>query len=133
MWRLPNGLHAKLVAGVIAFPDFAGTKQLVLEVFTRDVPGGRTLLEARGSIYNFDLEGFFDLGPAAEAAARIMDKPRTTDPQGKVINITRDLRRRRWASEQTWKPSSALLEKVRAAVDHRSSMNAIPTLRAPGG
>lgn len=40
-WRLPNQLHHDLIDREVALPQFAGTKQKVLEVFARRVPEAR--------------------------------------------------------------------------------------------
>ena len=57
-WRLPVRLHQDLIARKVALPQYAGTKQKVLEVFAR---GTETYsFEGRGSIYTFDDKGYLN-------------------------------------------------------------------------
>ena len=128
-WRIPNTLHSDLVAGKLLLPQFASTKQKVLEVFVSRATGGPVLLEARGSIYSFDSDGRLDLHPTVEASANAVEgrRPRV---YGNVIDIRPTVRSRRWHAEQTWKPLRRVLRLVQNDLDAtRSSGRKVPLLR----
>jgi hypothetical protein len=111
---IPNSLHADLVAGKVAFPQFASTKQPVLEVFFSRAPGRPVLIDARGTLYTFTSDGKLDPSAFAEAAVSALEGSRSRRIQDHVIDITPTVRSRRWTSNQTWQPSSRMLRVVRA-------------------
>ena len=113
-WRIPKRLHGDLVATKVAFPQFAGTKQRVLEVFFTRAPGGSVLIDARGTFYTFTSDGKFDPRPFVEAATSALEGSRPRRVQDHVIDITPTVRNRRWIGEHTWQPSPRMLRAVRA-------------------
>ena len=100
-WRIPKRLHGDLVATKVAFPQFAGTKQRVLEVFFTRAPGGSVLIDARGTFYTFTSDGKFDPRPFVEAATSALEGSRPRRVQDHVIDITPTVRNRRWIGERT--------------------------------
>jgi hypothetical protein len=132
-WRIPNQLHADLIAGKIAFPEFAATKQRVLEVFFRRSPGGPVVLEARGTFYTFSADGTFDPYPAAETVDAALQSSRSRRVQEHVFDITSMVRARRWLSDQSWQPSLGLLRAVGADLraSPASRVSRVPLLKRP--
>ena len=49
-WRLPNRLHQDLIDRKVALPQYAGTKQKILEVFARRITRDTYSLKGRGAI-----------------------------------------------------------------------------------
>ena len=84
-WRIPNTRHEELVSGKLALPQFAGTKQKVLEVFVGSARGMPVLLDARGGVYSFASDGSVDLQPPVEALASIIEGSRPRRVQDHVI------------------------------------------------
>ena len=56
-WRLPNQLHQDLIDRKVALPQFAGTKQKVLEVFARRIGVETYSLQGRGTIVRGRITG----------------------------------------------------------------------------
>ena len=57
-WRIPNRLHHDLIDRKVALPQYATSKQKVLEVLARRISAGTYSLRGRGSIYSFDEKGY---------------------------------------------------------------------------
>ena len=53
-WRLPSRLHYDLMDRKVALPQYAGTKQKVLEVFARRIGVETYSLRGQGTIFVFD-------------------------------------------------------------------------------
>ena len=59
--RITQRLHRELFERDVAMPQFAGTKQKVLEVFVQRVTKMHYSISARGVVYPFDADGFLDV------------------------------------------------------------------------
>jgi hypothetical protein len=129
LWRIPDGLHKRLVAGTLVLRQFAGTKQRVLEVHFRRSRSGLVLLGAYGSIYSFAADGKLDLHAAAEAAALALEGSRPRRVQEGVIDVGPAVRARRWTTEQTWRPSPGTLRAVRADLHRARNSSRVPVLK----
>ena len=117
--RLPSRVHADLVEKRLAVPLFANTDQCILEITLRD--GQPLRSSARGCIYHFDSDGFFDLHLVVEAMTHIVRKP--VEKSGSVIRITGLLARRRWAERSIWKPAES---QVNAAIEDIGGTARVP-------
>jgi hypothetical protein len=85
-WRLPNQLHYDLVDREMALPQFAGTKQKVLEVFARRVGVNTYSLRGQGIIFAFDENGY--VKRTWSAVVRVSRMTRTTGRSGSVYTAT---------------------------------------------
>ena len=65
-WRLPNKLHRDLLERQVALPQFAGTKQKLLEVFARRIGENTYSLRGQGTIFAFDEKGYLKRMPSEE-------------------------------------------------------------------
>jgi hypothetical protein len=65
-WRLPVRLHQDLIARKVALPQYAGTKQKILEVFARWITRDTYSLKGQGGICTFDAAGFMERDRAEE-------------------------------------------------------------------
>jgi len=72
-WRLPVRLHQDLIARKLALPQYAGTKQKILEVFARRVTRDTYSLKGRGNVLSFDEEGYLDLSAYIEATSMVAE------------------------------------------------------------
>jgi hypothetical protein len=106
----------------VALPQFAGQKLQILEVFVGGSASSPSMLDAKGSVYSFDADGFLNMQPAVEAIVNVIkgSKPRLVQPN--VIDIGPAVRHRRWTAENMWRPSQPLLQAV--ADDLRQSSSA---------
>jgi hypothetical protein len=52
-WRIPNRLHHDLIDRKPALPQYAASKQKVLEIFARRISASSYSLRGRGSIFSF--------------------------------------------------------------------------------
>jgi hypothetical protein len=64
--RITQRLHRDLIEGDAALPQFAGTKQKILEVLVKPVTSTSSSLTARGVVYPFDGRGFLDVRSLAQ-------------------------------------------------------------------
>ena len=63
-WRLPSRLHYDLMDRKVALPQYAGTKQKVLEVFARRIGVETYSLRGQGTFFVFDENGYLKRVPA---------------------------------------------------------------------
>jgi hypothetical protein len=128
--RIPNTLHAELAAGALKLPEFAGTRQKILEVFVGTERGKPVLLEARGSIYSFTSDGSLDLQSAAETLGSIVEGPRPRRVQADVIDIGPTVRHKRWVRDQSWQPTAKMLTTIRDDLTSiASDSKRVPTIK----
>ena len=111
-WRLPARLHQDLIARKLALPQYAGTKQKVLEVFARWITPGTFSLKGRGGICTFDADGFMERDPAEELVGWAVERAQQGLTGGNVVNIGPALRERRFAREYLWKPTASMLRLI---------------------
>jgi hypothetical protein len=128
MQRVPDRLHHDLINHIVSLPDFAGTRQKLIEVFVQSLTATAQIVTARGVIYTFDDRGFLNLKPLTEAA--MMDLPRGPSAQANVIDLKPMIRRKRFASSYTWKPPADLIKRIKAdANPARSERTPVPLLK----
>jgi hypothetical protein len=99
----------------VALPQFAGTRQRVLEAHLAKIGREWKLSRALGSIYFFTSEGILDLNAYAETAAASMEGS-TPHKTSNVINISAALRHQRWVKSQKWTPDRKTLLRVETDV-----------------
>jgi hypothetical protein len=123
--RLPHSIHRKIVDGELKIPQFANLRVRLLEAFVSTVNKGK-LLDARGSFYGFGPDGELQLQlhEAVEGVSLTLEKANSRNET--VIDIGPSIRARNWAASQTWKPSPAILQKVRS--DLNPGGNKIPSI-----
>ena len=119
-WRLPARLHQDLIARTVALPQYAGTKQKIVEVFIGKVGGRPVIVEARGSFYSFNARGCLDASSVSEAVSIAIDGAKARAAQGNVFDIGPALRHRRWNDEHIWKPSTSVLLEIDADLEGSS-------------
>ena len=129
--RVPDRLHYDLLDRAVAFPEFAGTRQKIIEVFIQPLTATARTIIARGIIYTFDVGGFLNLRPIREEALR--DYTRGPAVHGNVVDLQRIRNRKQFARTYSWKPATDLLARIRADITpKRSKASKLPLLKAPG-
>ena len=113
LFRLPNTTHRKLLDHELAIPKLANQKVRLLEVFVSTVEKGK-ILDARGSISSFGPDGKVISHIPAEAVANELDRIQSRATDSKVIELEPTIRSRKWETENTWKPSASLLQRVQS-------------------
>ncbi len=119
-WRLPVRLHQDLIDRKVAFPQYAGTKQKILEVFARWITSDTYSLKGRGSIDTFDADGFMERDRAEELVGWVVERAHqkltggnaVNLTGGNVVNIEPALRERRYKREHLWKPTASMLRLI---------------------
>jgi len=111
--RLPNTTHHKLLDEELAIPKLANQKVRLLEVFVSTVEKGK-ILDARGSICSFGPDGKVILHIPAEAVANELDRIQSRATDSKVIELEPTIRSRKWETDNTWKPSASLVQRVQS-------------------
>jgi len=112
-WRLPSQLHYDLMDRKVAFPQYAGTKQKVLEVLARRIGVDTYSLRGQGTIFVFDENGYLKRTPAEEVMGFIVERARQKLEDSNVVNIEPRLRERRFKKEHSWQPTRSMLQLVR--------------------
>jgi hypothetical protein len=128
-WRLPNQLHYDLVDREMALPQFAGTKQKVLEVFARRVGVNTYSLRGQGIIFAFDENGYVKRTPAEEVMGLIVERARQKLRDDNVLSIEPTLRERRFKKEHHWQHTRSMLHLVRS--DFTPGARRVRVLKAP--
>ena len=111
-WRLPSRLHQDLNAKKVALPQYAGTKQKIVEVFARWITRDTYSLKGRGSIFSFDESGYLERVPAEELMGFVVERAQQKLVGGNVVNIEPTLRERRFKREHLWKPTVSMLRLI---------------------
>jgi hypothetical protein len=112
-WRLPSRLHYDLMDRKVALPQYAGTKQKVLEVLARRIGVDTYSLRGQGTIFVFDKNGYLRRTPAEEVMGFIVERVRQKLEHSNVVNIEPRLRERRFKKEYSWQPTRSMLQLVR--------------------
>ena len=113
-WRLPSRLHQDLIARKVALPQYAGTKQKILEVFARWITSDAFSLKGRGGICTFDADGFMERDRAEELVGWVVERAQQKLTGGNVVNIEPTLRERRYKRDHLWKPTASMLRLIEA-------------------
>lgn len=124
--RVPHRLHSGVLSGDLALPQYANSKQKVVEVLIWRGPGRARKIEARGTISFFNSKGCIDLREATEAIAIAVEGSKPKRRSGNVLDIGPVIRSRRWSREHIWKPPPMLLRIIVADIDGKAK---IPALR----
>ena len=128
-WRLPDRLHQDLIDGKVAFPQYAGTKQKILEVFARWITSGTYSLKGRGSICTFDADGIMERDPAEELVGWVVERAKQKLTGGNVVNIEPALRERKYKREKYWKPTATMLHLIEADFQKASRETGVRRVR----
>jgi hypothetical protein len=97
----------------VALPQYAGTKQKVLEVLARRIGVDTYSLRGQGTIFVFDKNGYLRRTPAEEVMGFIVERVRQKLEHSNVVNIEPRLRERRFKKEYSWQPTRSMLQLVR--------------------
>jgi hypothetical protein len=115
--RITELLHRQLFARVVAMPQFAGTKQRVLEVFVQRLTKTHHSISGRGIVYLFDANGFLDLKTLALEGP--LEISRFRSPEAKIVDLNPSIKRRRFKEQYTWKPTKTMLDNVWCDIEPR--------------
>ena len=126
-WRLPNQLHHDLIDRKLALPQYAASKQKVLEIFARRINASSYSLRGRGSIFSFDEKGYLERERAEQVMGFIVEQARQKLKGGNVISIEPTLRERRFKREHHWEPTRSMLRFI--SVDFQKASRAVRRIR----
>jgi hypothetical protein len=113
----------------VALPQFAGTKQKVLEVFARRIGVDTYSLQGRGTIFTFDENGYLKRIPAEEVMGFIVERARQKLREGNVESIAPRLGERQLKKEHHWQPTRSMLHLVRS--DFTPGVRRVRILKRP--
>ena len=111
-WRLTVQLHQDLIARKVALPQYASTKQKIMEVFARWITRDTFSLKGRGGICTFDADGFMERDRAEELVGWFVERAQQKLTGGNVVNIEPTLSERRYKREHLWKPTTSMLRLI---------------------
>ena len=128
-WRLPVQLHQDLIDRKVALPQYAGTKQKIMEVFARWITRDTFSLKGRGGICTFDADGFMERDRAEELMGWVVKRAQQKVTGGNVVNIEPTLSERRYKREHLWKPTVSMLRLIEPDFQKVSRANGIRRVR----
>ena len=109
--RVSEGLHL----GDDAIPEYAGTRQRVVEVVLDNEAGKPVRIrDARGRFWSFHDDG--RLNQDKRFGFVRWHDPRRERPKGKVVDLRPDFERKKWEREHLWEPTAHDLDLITAAV-----------------
>jgi hypothetical protein len=128
--RVPDRLHYNLLDRVVSLPEFAGTRQKVIEVFIQPLTSTSRSITARGVIFTFDHAGFLDLKPMREEALR--DYTKGPAIRGNVLDLQRLAQQKQYAKTYTWNPTHDLVARIKEDIaPGKSKASRLAVLKAP--
>jgi hypothetical protein len=109
LWRIPNRLVKDLVGHKAHLPQYAATKQEIIEVVVK--PGTRQIgdLAARGVHFAFDANGYLDQTAAIEVTSQIVGGAMPIAPG--ILDLRPALTRRSTRS-RIWTPTADLVRLI---------------------
>jgi hypothetical protein len=124
LWRIPHRLHRALLSGEVSLPQYANSKQKVVEVFIWTGLGTARTIEARGVVLTFNAKGSIDLAEAAEVMGTVIggSRPRRLDKN--ILDIGPVIRTRR-LSEHKWKLPAPVLRAIMAHISGTGRVRAL--------
>ena len=128
-WRITVQLHQDLFDRKVALPQYAGTKQKILEVFARWITRDTYSLKGRGSIDTFDADGFMERDRAEELVGWVVERAQQKLTGGNVVNIEPTLRERRYKREHLWKPTASMLRLIETDFQKRPRATGVRRVR----
>jgi hypothetical protein len=112
--RITERFHRDLIDGDVALPQYAGTKQKILELFVKHITSNDYSLAARGVIYPFDVRGFLDDRSYLQGA--LPEISRFRNAQANIVDLAPSIKQRRFRVEYTWRPTRSMLAAIRSDV-----------------
>jgi hypothetical protein len=130
--RITERLHRELFERDVAMPQFAGTKQKVLEVFVQRPTKMHHSISARGVVYPFDADGFLNVKVLALEGS--LEISRFRSAPANILDLSPSIKRRRFQEQYTWKPSKTMLDDVRNDIEplRAKRRQRLPLLRPLG-
>jgi hypothetical protein len=113
--RITQRLHRNLFDRIVPLPQYAGTKQKIVEVIIQRLTSANYSISARGVVYPFDAKGF--LNTKALALEGSLELSRFRSAETNIFDLTPSIKRRRFQERYTWKPSKTLLDDVWIDID----------------
>ena len=131
--RITARLHRDLVERDLALPQYAGTKQKVLEVFVQRLTKMDFSISARGVVYPFDVNGVLNVKMLALEGS--LEISRFRPAQANVVDLNPSIKRRRFQEQYTWKPSKTKLDDIWSDIEPRRirGRHRLPLLRPLSG
>ena len=113
--RITQRLHRNLFDHSVALPQYAGTKQKIVEVFLQRLTSRDYSISARGVVYPFDAKGFLDVKALALEGSLALSRFRSMETN--ILDLNPSIKRRRFQEQYTWKPSKTMLDDVWTDID----------------
>ena len=108
--RITQRFHRNLFDRTVGLPQYAGTKQKIVEVFIQRLTSRDYSISARGIVYPFDAKGFLDIKALALEGSLELSRFRSTETN--ILDLRPSIKRRRFQEQYTWKPSKTMLDDV---------------------
>jgi hypothetical protein len=106
--RITQRLHRNLFDRAATLPQYAGTKQKIVEVLIWRLTGRDYIISARG-------EGFLDVRALALEGSLELSRFRSTETN--ILDFRPSIKRRCFQEQYTWKPSKTMLDDVWSDID----------------
>lgn len=127
--RIPDRLHRQLAGGETALPQYAGSRQKIIEVLLQPLTAHSYAVRARGLVYAFDSSGLLDARAHTEAASLKVSRFRASG--NNIVDLEPKISARRSREQDTWMPTKAMMERIWSDLDpHRPKKSKrFPVLR----
>ncbi len=114
--RIPRRVLDGLVFGNDAIPEYANTRQKVVDVYVENEDGKPVrILDARGSYLEFDEEGRIDHS-LRRRAMEVMDLGDRVAraSRAKVVDIRPGIEQKKWLETHRWEVTAEILDRIAA-------------------
>jgi hypothetical protein len=120
------------VTGKVRLPQYANTKQNIVELFFEKTRQHHTILAVRGTTYAFDREGKLDLPDQADAITAVLARPSIRE---NIIDLQNLIQSRKWVSDHSWAPPQNLISELEKdlSAELKPRAKRLPTLRPDTG
>lgn len=112
--RITDRLHRALVKRSLALPQFATTKQKIIEAIVQPLTRYTYTLSARGLMYSFDPKGFIEETSKTEGVIHL---PRFGSSEPNLVDLTPKIKARSVREKKTWTPTKSMLEIIWSDVE----------------
>jgi len=113
--RITQRFHRNLFDRTVALPQYARTKQKIVEVLIQRLTSRDYSISARGVVYPFDAKGFLDV--KAFALEGSLELSRFRSKETNILDLRPSIKRRRFQEQYTWKPSKTMLDDIWSDID----------------
>ena len=113
--RVPRRVCEGLVYGTDALPEYAGSRQRVVEAIVENEDGKPArILDAQGYYWTFDAAGQIDHELKLAGWAAMDSLPVPKEMAGTVVDLRPEFKRKQWRSKYRWDITAEIIDRIAA-------------------